>query len=146
MWNCINTGRVLILTLSKVKLTLMILLYSRALAEQINASGERARGTPCVCVRTGIYCERVKLCPSTHTWSQHECSSTNIRQGLCISFCAVCHYINCSYRAVPGLRLISQCEQSLSAQTPTLAYPAWLSMAQQDLARLLGPKGKHASA
>ncbi len=81
MWNYINSGRVLILTLSKAKLILMILLCSRALAEQINASGERARGMVCVCVcaQTGIYCVRVTLCPSTHTWSQHECASTNIR-------------------------------------------------------------------
>lgn len=43
---------------------------------------------------------------------------------------------------MPGLMLISLCEQSPSAQIPTPAYPAWLSMAQQELAKLLGPKGK----
>lgn len=46
MWNDISTGRVLILTLSKVKLTLMILLCGGGLAVPINPSGERV----CVCV------------------------------------------------------------------------------------------------
>lgn len=149
MWNYINTGEALILTLSKVKLTLMILLCSGALAVPINASVERARGTVCMCkgAYCTCYCVRVKICPSTHIWRQHECASTNIKQRSWVSFLSCLPLsINCSYKAAPGPRLISQCEQSLSAQTPSLAGPAWLSMAQQDLATLLGPKGKHASA
>lgn len=54
------------------------------------------------------------------------------RHGECVhegivpfSSCAVCQSINCSYREVPGLRLISQYVQSLCAQTPTRANPAW---------------------
>lgn len=91
MWNDINTGRVLILTLSKVKLTLMILLCSRALAVLINATGERARGMVCVCTCKGVHCMcccvRLELCPSTHTWRQSY--STNIQQRLCESFFSV---------------------------------------------------------
>lgn len=70
----------------------------------------------------------MKFCPSaqthtqTHTQSQHACACTDIRRGCASLFCAVCHSINCSFRALPGLWLVSQCEQSLSAQTPTLAY------------------------
>lgn len=123
MCNYINTERVLLLTLSKVKLTLMILLCSRALAVLINASGERARGM--VCVGTGIYCARVKLCPSTHTWRQQERASTNIQQELCIFFGAVPHSINCSYRAVPGLRL-----PVWTKSVCTDIYPGLPSMAQ----------------
>lgn len=56
MWNYIHTGRVLILTLSKVKLTLMILLCSKALAVLINASGERVRGMVRVCAKAYTVC------------------------------------------------------------------------------------------
>lgn len=126
----------------------MIWLCSRVHPMLIDASGENPRGIMCLCTNTycACLCVCVKLCPSTCTWRQHECGATNIQQVLCIFFCAVLHSINCSFRAVPGLRLISLCEQSPSAQTPTLPCPAWLNMAQQDLALLLGPKGKHASA
>ncbi|CAB1453026.1 unnamed protein product [Pleuronectes platessa] len=52
-------------------------------------------------------------------------------------------------------QLISQCEQSLSAQTPALDNPAghsmaqhgtaWQGMVRQALAVLVGPKGKNES-
>lgn len=127
----------------------MILLCSRALAVLINASGERVRDTVCTC--TGVCALYVFQCVSEALPFNTNGGSVSVlaqtfSKGCESFFCAVCHSINCRYRALPGLRLISQCEQSLSAQTPTLANPAWLSMAQQDLATLLGPKGKHASA
>lgn len=86
MWNYINTGRVLILTLSKVKLTLMILLCRGALTALINASGVRARGMMCAC--TGIMCVDVVLPFNQHT-RRHACACTNIRQG-CASFSVLC--------------------------------------------------------
>lgn len=43
MWNYINTSRLLILTHSKVKLTLMTPQSNRTLAALINASGESLR-------------------------------------------------------------------------------------------------------
>lgn len=83
---------------------------------------------------------------TAHTQKQHECATTqtNIQKGLCIQF------INCSYRAVPTLRLHHcttsrhvdhhlQCE---IIQPYAQHDPAWLSMAQQGLAALPGSKGK----
>lgn len=88
----------------------MILMCKRTLTALINGSGESQRHG--ACVQTYTVCEGSVA-------FQHTQEYPDIQDFA--SFSVQCNSINCNYRPVPGLKLISQCEQSLSAQIPTLA-------------------------
>lgn len=75
--------------------------------------------------------------------------STQTFSKVCESFSVLCVTpltLATEQCLVSGFSGSSQCEQSLSAESPTLVHLEWLSRAQLDLATLLSPKGKRASA